>query len=82
MTNSCDHAIEYVYHYLDEELTWGRRTRIRWHLRRCQDCCGAFEFETRLKAVIRERGRDQPSPELFSRLRALIDEEAARNDRS
>jgi len=80
MSNGCEHAIEYVYHYLDEELTWSRRVRIRWHLRRCHDCCGAFDFEARLKPVIRERGRDEPRPELFEDLRALIREEAARDD--
>lgn len=80
MSTGCEHAIEYVYHYLDHELTWSRRTRIRWHLRRCDACCGAFDFETRLKTVIRERGRDEPPPELFERLRALIHEEAAHDD--
>ena len=82
MSNGCEHAIEYVYHYLDEELTWSRRVRIRWHLRRCHDCCGAFDFEARLKTVIRQRGRDEPRPELFEDLRALIREEAARDDTS
>ncbi len=80
MNNGCDHAIEYVYHYLDQELTWGRRTRIRWHLRRCHECCNAFEFETKLKMLIRDRGKDEPPAELFDRLRALIREEAARDD--
>lgn len=80
MSNGCDHAIEYLYHYLDQELTWSRRTRVRWHLRRCNNCCGAFEFEERLKIVIRERGRDEPPPELFERLHALIEEEAATDD--
>jgi mycothiol system anti-sigma-R factor len=80
MNTGCEHAIEYVYHYLDQELTFTRRTRIRWHLRRCHGCCDAFDFETKLKSVIRERGRDEPPPELFDRLRALIHEEAARDD--
>lgn len=80
MSIGCDHAVEYLYHYLDQELTWARRTRIRWHLRRCHQCCDAFDFETQLKIVIRERGRDEPPPELFDRLRALIQEEAARDD--
>jgi mycothiol system anti-sigma-R factor len=80
MNTGCEHAIEYVYHYLDHELTFTRSTRIRWHLRRCNGCCDAFDFETRLKSVIRERGRDEPPPELFDRLRALIHEEAARGD--
>jgi mycothiol system anti-sigma-R factor len=73
--NGCEHAVEYVYHYLDEEITLSRRMRIRWHLRRCDQCCGAFDFERRLKAVIRDRGRAEPPPELFETLRALIREE-------
>ena len=48
MSTGCEHAVEYVYHYLDQELTWARRTRIRWHLRRCNDCCGAFDFEAHI----------------------------------
>ena len=75
MSKVCDHAVEYVYYYLDEEMTMFRRTRISWHLRRCHDCCGAFEFETKLRAVIRERGREQPPQELFDGLRALIQHE-------
>ena len=77
MKTACDHAIEHMYYYIDGEMTWYRRMRIRWHLRRCDDCCGAYEFEIRLKEVIRERGRDQPPQELFDRLRALIQQEAA-----
>ncbi len=80
MSTGCEHAIEYVYHYLDQELTWSRRIRIRWHLRNCDKCCGAFDFETKLKTMIRDRGRDEPPPELFDRLRALIQEEAVRDD--
>ena len=77
MSQGCEHAVEYVYQYLDAELTWTRRVRIRWHLRKCGACDGAYSFETRLKAVIRERGREEPPPELMNRLRALIREEGS-----
>ena len=77
MSSACQHAVEYVYQYLDNEITYFRRSRIRWHLRKCHDCCGAFEFETKLKQVIKERGRTEPSPELFETLRTLIEEERA-----
>jgi|AMFO01.1.fsa_nt_gi Predicted integral membrane protein len=80
MSGGCEHAIEYVYQYLDEELTWWHRTRIKWHLRRCGSCYDAFEFESDLKSVIRERGRSEPPPELFEALRALIEEERADPD--
>jgi mycothiol system anti-sigma-R factor len=75
MSRGCNHAIEYVYHYLDREITWVRRMRIRWHLRKCHACDGAFAFEQRVKAVVRQKGREEPPPELVERLRALIQEE-------
>ena len=75
MNRGCEHAVEYVYQYLDEELTYMRKARIRWHLKNCVGCDGAYAFETKLKTVIRERGRDEPPPELMDRLRALIHED-------
>ena len=80
MSRGCEHAVEYVYHYLDEELTWSRRVRIRWHLKRCEPCDGAFDFESRLKSMIRQKGRDDAPPELFDRLRALIREDDTGSD--
>lgn len=77
MKAECDHAVDYMYQFIDEELTWPRRLRIRWHLRQCGHCVDAFEFEDRLKARIREIGRDEPPQELFDRLRALIQQEAS-----
>ena len=75
MNRGCEHAVEFAYQYLDQELTWLRRARIRWHLRKCISCDGAYTFETRLQTVIRERGRDEPPAELIERLRALIQED-------
>ena len=75
MRRNCDHVIAYVYQYIDKELTPFRAARIKWHLRMCDECPGAFEFERRLKAMIRDKGRDEPPPELFDHLRALIREE-------
>ncbi len=80
MSSGCNHAIEYVYEYIDHELTWSRRVRVRWHLRRCPGCGDAFGFEERLKVLISERCCDEPPAELYDRLRALIREEAARSD--
>ena len=74
-TSGCGHAIEYIYNYLDDEITWTRRMRVRWHLRKCNHCCDAFEFETHLKTVIREKGQDEPPPELMDRLKTLLREE-------
>lgn len=78
--SGCDHAVEYVYQYLDEELTLTRRARISIHLRRCPPCGDAFEFERRLKVRIAEGGKTEPPPELFDHLRALIHQEHGNED--
>ncbi len=78
--NGCDHAVEYVYQYLDEEISFFRKSRIRMHLRRCSNCTDAYEFEYKLKGVIRDRGRSDPPPELFDTLRALIQEEREKDE--
>lgn len=76
MKTECDHAVDYLYQYIDKELTWSHRLRIRWHLRRCGQCLSAYSFENRLKEKIRKCGRDEPPQELLDRIRALIEQEA------
>ena len=80
MKTGCEHAIEYVYQYLDEEISFFQKSRVQVHLRKCVSCTGAYDFERRLKQLIRERGRTEPPPELFDTLRALIQEERKRDD--
>ena len=75
--NRCNDAMEQVYFYLDGELTWFKKVRIRRHLRACTDCDGAFHFETRFMQVIRAKGYEEPEPELISRLRAFLDEQGS-----
>lgn len=72
MVHNCDRAIEQMYFFLDGEITWYKRIRIRRHLRRCRMCDDAYAFETRFKSVIRQRVRDDPPPELIDRLRAFL----------
>ncbi|MFV9673678.1 MAG: zf-HC2 domain-containing protein, partial [Acidimicrobiia bacterium] len=36
--SGCDHAVEYIYPYLDEELSSFKKARIRMHLRHCSNC--------------------------------------------
>jgi len=75
MISGCEHALEYVYSYLDEEISFFQQSRVSRHLKQCGSCTDAYEFERRLKLVIRERGRSEPPPELFDTLRALIQQE-------
>lgn len=77
MKAECDHAVDYLYQYIDQELTWSRRLRIRWHLKRCGQCIQAYDFEIRLKERIKECGRDDAPQELYDRIRTLIQQEAA-----
>ncbi|MDK1018160.1 MAG: zf-HC2 domain-containing protein [Actinomycetota bacterium] len=78
--SGCESAVEYVYQYIDDELTYTRRERIKWHLRRCGHCMSAFEFEELLKAKIAEAGKSEPPAELFDTLRALIEQERKTGD--
>ncbi|MBT8214706.1 MAG: mycothiol system anti-sigma-R factor [Acidimicrobiia bacterium] len=74
----CRNAIEQIYPFLDSEMGRWKATKVKWHLRRCRGCAGAYEFEDHLKEVIREKGGgDDIPPELLDRLRALIREESA-----
>lgn len=78
--SGCEHAVEYAYQYIDDELTYTRRTRIRLHLRRCGHCHDAFEFEKALKSKIAASGKSEPPQELFDQLRALIEQERQHGD--
>jgi hypothetical protein len=78
--SACDRAIEYVYEYIDDELTGTHKTRIQWHLKRCGSCMDAFTFESHLKERIAIGGRTEPSEELFDNLRALIQQERKTQD--
>ena len=72
---TCDHAVERIYFYLDGEINWYRRVRINWHLRSCRMCEGAFEFEDRLRSVVREKSSEDIPEELISRLRNILRDE-------
>ena len=78
--SGCDKAIEYVYQYIDDELTATRKVRIKWHLKRCGHCMNAYNFETKLKTRISEGGKTEPPQELFDTLRALIEQERKTGD--
>ncbi len=78
--SDCHEAIEYVYQYIDDELTSTRKARIKWHLKRCGHCMDAYSFETELKQKIASGGKTEPAPELFDTLRALIQQERTIED--
>lgn len=75
---NCEKAITEVYSFLDGELTAVRRSKIEWHLRKCPPCADSFHFEERLMLLVKRScaGDDDVPPELFDRLRALLQREA------
>ena len=75
--SKCNQAVERIYHYLDDEITWYRRMKINWHLRSCLPCEGAFDFENRLRVVIREKSAEDVPEEFIERLRGILREEGS-----
>ena len=78
--SGCHSAAEYVYQYLDEELTYTHKVKVRWHLKRCGNCVSAFQFERDLRAMIAVGGKTEPPEELFVTLRSLIQQERNESD--
>jgi mycothiol system anti-sigma-R factor len=75
MKPKCSKAQAQVYTYLDGEMTWYRRTRIWWHLRRCPPCADGFSFEEHLKHRIHDGCLEDVPEELIERLRAFLREQ-------
>lgn len=74
MKQSCAEAHRKMYTYLDGEIGWYRRWRIRRHLRRCPPCQDGFDFEAKLKQKIRDGCAEDIPRELFDRLLASLRE--------
>ena len=80
MSRYCEKSAERMYSYLDREVTWFRRVRIRVHLRRCPPCADGFHFEEALKDRIRRGCYDDPPQELAARLHTFLQQHGASDD--
>lgn len=69
---TCDDAVERLYPYLDNEISTIQRMKVRWHLRRCPPCEGAYHFEEKLKLVIHDRLHEDCPEEVLDRLRRMV----------
>ena len=76
---NCDEAMERLYEYLDEEMDDATAEGIRSHLDDCGGCHDSFDFERRLKVVVRERLSEEVPEPFLSKLRNALEEEAARH---
>lgn len=73
--HDCDEALTQLYHYLDSELDDVSSERIRSHLEDCGSCDQSFDFERRLKMVVRERLDEEVPQHLVDRVREAIEAE-------
>jgi len=81
MSKFCAKSAAQVYTYLDRELTWYRRFRIRMHLRRCPPCADGYRFETALKERIRSGCHEDPPGELYERLHTFLSRHGVSGER-
>ena len=71
----CMEALKEIERLLDGELPPELRIKVQTHLSGCNPCMDRTEFRRHLKAMIASKCTgDQPPPELFIRIRAMIEE--------
>jgi mycothiol system anti-sigma-R factor len=71
----CMEALKEIERLLDGELPPELRIKVQKHLSGCNPCMDRAEFRRHLKEMIASKCTgDQPSPELFIRVRAIIEE--------
>lgn len=75
--HECDDALTNLYLYLDQEIEATISEVIRAHLEDCNGCLRSFDFEARLKLVVRERLAEEVPTEFLERLRQAIAREAS-----
>ncbi|MEX0863735.1 MAG: zf-HC2 domain-containing protein [Acidimicrobiia bacterium] len=75
--SDCDQALANLYLYLDAELDQASAMKVKTHLEACNGCDAPFDFERRLREVIRNRLGEE-IPEVFVlRLRTLLAHETS-----
>jgi len=80
MSHDCDcgDAQGQLYEYLDAELDEETAHAVRVHLDDCDGCFDSFEFERRLKTVIRTHLTEDMPETLQLKVRELIRQETMR----
>lgn len=75
--HECDDALTNLYQYLDREIEATTSEVIRTHLEDCSGCLRSFDFEARLKIVVRQRLSEEVPAEFLERLHQAIAREAS-----
>lgn len=71
----CGDARDQLYQYLDSELDKETAESVRSHLEDCNGCQDSFDFERRLKGLIRECLTEDVPDTLEVKVRELIRQE-------
>jgi anti-sigma factor (TIGR02949 family) len=74
MSHDCDcgDAQDQIYQYLDAELDEETSTAVRAHLDDCDGCFDSFDFERRLKGLVRRHLTEDMPETLETKVRELI----------
>jgi mycothiol system anti-sigma-R factor len=67
--DDCEHVLERVYEFLDNELDVATSDAIRHHLAMCEPCLDRFDAEEAVKSLVHRRCGGEVAP---SHLRAKI----------
>ena len=71
----CMEALKEIERLLDGELPDELRIKVQAHLSGCSPCMDRAEFRRHLKEMVASKCTgDQPSPELFIRIRTIIED--------
>lgn len=72
MSRNCDEALANLYAYLDAELEDARADHIKAHLAECGGCDRPFDFERRLREVIKAKLNEDVPDEIIVRIRTVL----------
>jgi mycothiol system anti-sigma-R factor len=72
MSRDCDEALANLYTYLDAELEEARCNEIKSHLAECGGCDRPYDFERRLREVIRAKLDEEVPDAMIVRIRAVL----------
>lgn len=77
MSHDCDNAKGQLYQYIDSELDQDTAATVRTHLEDCPGCFDSFDFERRLKIVIKKCLHEDMPESLEAKVRDLIRQETS-----
>lgn len=75
MSRECDEALASLYQYLDTELDSVSTEKIKAHLEECPGCDAPFDFEGRLRTVVKERLNEDVPDDFVEKLRSMLAKE-------